>query len=163
MTEPIRIDPATPADVPLILELIRGLAEYERLSDQCVATEDALRQHLFGPRPAAEVVIARVGGEPVGFALFFSTFSTFLAKPGVYLEDVYVKPEHRRRGVGRALLLHLAKLTVARGCGRLEWAALDWNEPAIRFYRGIGAVTLDEWTTFRLTGDALAAFASERG
>lgn len=156
---PISIDPAGEADVPLILSMIRELAEYERLAHACVATEEALRAHLFGPRPAAEVVIARIGEEPVGFALFFPTFSTFLAKPGIYLEDVYVRPPFRRQGVGRALLRHLAKLAVERDCGRVEWAALDWNEPAIRFYRKIGAITLDEWTTFRLAGAALQAFA----
>ena len=155
---PIRIDAAAEADVPLVLAMIRELAEYERLAHACVATEDALRTHLFGPRPAAEVVIARIDVQPVGFALFFPTFSTFLAKPGIYLEDVYVKPPFRRQGVGRALLHHLASLAVARDYGRLEWAALDWNEPAIRFYRKIGAVTMDEWTTFRLAGDALRTF-----
>ena len=156
----ISIDAAAEADLPLILGMIRELAEFEHLAHACVATEDDLRLHLFGPRPAAEVVIARIGGQPVGFALFFPTFSTFLAKPGLYLEDVYVKPEVRRQGVGRALLQHLARLAMARDCGRLEWAALDWNEPAIRFYRKIGAVTMDEWTTFRLTGDALEQFAA---
>jgi GNAT superfamily N-acetyltransferase len=159
--EPIRIAPATPADVPVILAFIRELAEYERLSDACVATEAALREHFFGPRPAAEVLIARVGGAPAGFALYFGTFSTFLARPGIHLEDLYVRADLRRRGVGRALLQHLAGIAVARGCGRLEWAALDWNEPAIRFYEKIGAVKLDEWTTFRLAGEPLQRFAGE--
>ena len=154
-----KIDPATPADVPVILSFIRELAEYEQLSDRCVATEQALREHLFGPRPAAEVLIARVDGASAGFALFFGTFSTFLAKPGIYLEDLYVRPDRRRQGVGRALLHGLARIAVERGCGRLEWAALNWNEPAIRFYEKIGAVKLDEWTTFRLSGESLESFA----
>jgi GNAT superfamily N-acetyltransferase len=155
----IHVARATLPDVPAILSFIRELAEYERLSDRCVATEAGLREHLFGPRPAAEVLIARVGGPPAGFALYFGTFSTFLAQPGIYLEDLYVRAELRRRGVGRALLQHLARIAVSRGCGRLEWAALDWNDPAIRFYEKIGAVKLDEWTTFRLGDQALARFA----
>ena len=155
----VHIVPATPADVPVILQFIRELAEYEKLSDRCIATEEMLREHLFGLRPAAEVLIARVGDEPVGFALYFGTFSTFLAKPGIYLEDLYVRLEFRRQGVGRALLHRLAQLAVERGCGRLEWAALDWNEPAIRFYEKIGAVKLDEWTTFRLSDEPLRHFA----
>lgn len=150
---------ASEADVPAILSFIRELAEYERLSDRCVATEEMLRENLFGPRPAAEVLIARVGGAPAGFALYFGTFSTFLAKPGIYLEDLYVRADFRRRGVGRALLQRLAQIAVSRGCGRLEWAALDWNEPAIRFYENIGAVKLDEWTTFRLSDEPLRRFA----
>ena len=159
MTASCTVTDATVADVPVILSFIRELAEYERLSHACVASEEALREHLFGPRPAAEVLIARVGGAPAGFALYFGTFSTFLAKPGIYLEDLYVRPDMRRRGVGQALLLHLAGIAVERGCGRLEWAALDWNEPAIRFYEKLGAVKLDEWTTFRLTGESLHRFA----
>ena len=158
----VHIAPATPADVPAILSFIRELAEYEKLSHRCVATEAGLREHLFGPRPAAEVLIARVDGAPVGFALYFGTFSTFLAKPGIYLEDLYVRGDLRRRGVGRALLQHLARIAVARGCGRLEWAALDWNEPAVRFYEKIGAVKLDDWTTFRLGDEPLERFAAER-
>lgn len=157
----IQIDPASPSDVPVILSFIRGLAEYEKLSDRCIATEAMLREHLFGPRPAAEVLIARVGDEPAGFALYFGTFSTFLAKPGIYLEDLYVRPEFRRKGVGRTLLRRLAQIALERGCGRLEWAALDWNEPAIRFYEKIGAVKLDDWTSFRLGGEPLERFASE--
>ena len=157
-----KIDPATPADVPVILSFIRELAEYEQLSDRCVATEQALREHLFGPRPAAEVLIAWVDGASAGFALYFGTFSTFMAKPGIYLEDLYVRAKLRRQGVGHALLQHLAGIAVERGCGRLEWAALDWNEPAIRFYEKIGAVKLDEWTTFRLTEEALQRFAGAR-
>ena len=162
MTASCTVTDATVADVPVILSFIRELAEYERLSHACVASEEALREHLFGPRPAAEVLIARVGGAPAGFALYFGTFSTFLAKPGIYLEDLYVRPDMRRRGVGHALLHHLAGIAVARGCGRLEWAALDWNEPAIRFYEKLGTVKLDEWTTFRLTGESLHRFAGAK-
>jgi GNAT superfamily N-acetyltransferase len=156
----VRIDRAVEADVPLILRFIQELAEYERLSHEVVATEERLRETLFGPRPAAEVVIARAAGEPVGFALYFTTYSTFLARPGIYLEDLFVLPAWRSRGIGRALLTHLAQLAVRRGCGRLEWAVLDWNEPAIAFYRRLGARPMDDWTTFRLTGDALTRLAS---
>ena len=159
MAESCTVTAATAADVPVILSFIRELAEYERLSHVCVATEEALRDHLFGPRPAAEVLIARVGRAPAGFALYFGTFSTFLGKPGIYLEDLYVRPDLRRQGVGAALLRHLAAIAVQRGCGRLEWAALDWNEPAIQFYEKIGAVKLEEWTAFRLTGASLQRFA----
>src|SRR5688572_21380487 len=128
----LRIDPAVEADVPLILSLVRGLAEYEKLSDAVIATEDALRRTLFGPRPFSEVLIARVGaGESAGFALFFHNYSTFLAKPGIYLEDLFVVPAYRRRGVGLALLRRVAQLAADRGCGRVEWAVLDWNQPAI--------------------------------
>ena len=151
----IQITEATAADVPLILELIRGLADYERLSDQVTATEDKLRDTLFGTRPAADVLLARVGGECAGFALFFPNYSTFLAKPGVFLEDLYVKPEWRGKGIGKALLLRVARIARERGCGRFEWEVLDWNEPAIGFYRSLGAVPLDEWTKFRITGEAL--------
>lgn len=156
----ITIDPATARDVPLILSFIRDLAAYEQLSHEVVATEDRLREHLFGPRPAAEVVIARAGDSPAGFALFFPTYSTFLARPGLYLEDLFVSPDFRGRGIGRALLLHLARLAVARGCGRLEWSVLDWNAPAIAFYQRLGARPLDDWTTYRLTGDALTTLAT---
>ncbi len=146
-------------DVPLILLFIRRLAKYERLAHEVVATTDGLRHWLFGPRPAAEVVIAEWEGSPAGFALFFHNFSTFLGRPGVYLEDLYVEPAHRGRGIGRALLAHLARLAVERGCGRLEWWVLDWNEDAIRFYRSLGAVAMDDWTVFRVSGDELAALA----
>jgi GNAT superfamily N-acetyltransferase len=152
---------ATPADTPTIAALIRALAEYERLSHEVVLDEDELRAHLFGERRYAEVVLAEHDGEVVGFALFFHNFSTFLAKPGIYLEDLFVKPEHRGGGHGRALLAHLAKLAVERGCGRLEWAVLDWNEPSIAFYRSLGATAMDDWTTYRLTGEALSALARE--
>jgi GNAT superfamily N-acetyltransferase len=141
--------------VPLILSFIRELAEYERLSHEVVATEEALRDHLFGERPVAEVVIAESGGDPAGFALFFYSFSTFLSRPGIYLEDLYVKPEFRGKGMGRALLIHLARLAKERGCGRLEWSVLDWNEPAIGFYRGLGASPVGGWTVYRVTGEAL--------
>jgi len=158
----LRIVSAVAADLPLIHRFIRELADYERLLDAVTATEEKLRRTLFGPRPAAEVVLAYDGDEPVGFALFFPNYSTFLAQPGIYLEDLYVRPEARGRGVGRALLVYLARLAVERGCGRLEWAVLDWNESAIRFYKGIGARPMDDWITFRLTGDALARLAAER-
>jgi GNAT superfamily N-acetyltransferase len=156
----IRLDAATVGDVPLILRFIKELAEYERLSHEVVATEDGLRETLFGDRPAAEVVIARAAGEPMGFALYFTTYSTFLGRPGIYLEDLFVLPEWRGRGVGRALLTHLAKLAVARRCGRLEWAVLDWNERAIGFYKRLGARPMDDWTVYRVTGDALTALAT---
>jgi GNAT superfamily N-acetyltransferase len=155
-----RIESARERDVPLILRLIKGLAEYEKLAHEVVATEERLRQSLFGPHPSAEVVIAYVGDEAVGFALFFHTYSTFLAQRGLYLEDLFVLPEWRGRGAGRALLTHLARIAAERGCGRFEWSVLDWNEPAIDFYRSLGAVGLDEWTVFRLDEEALAALAS---
>lgn len=151
-----RISPATEADVPAILDLIRGLAAYEKLAHTVVATEDALRRTLFGPRPAAEVLLAFDGSEPVGFALFFPNYSTFLAKPGLYLEDLFVKPEARGRGIGLALLRRLASIARDRNYGRMEWSVLDWNEPAIGFYKKLGAVAMDEWTIFRLTEDVIA-------
>jgi GNAT superfamily N-acetyltransferase len=150
---------AQAADVPLVLTFIRELAVYERLEDQVVATEADLATALFGPRPYAEVLLGCLEGEPVGYALFFHNFSTFLGKPGIHLEDLFVRPAARGAGVGRRLLAHLAHLTLERGCGRLDWAVLDWNEPSIGFYRGLGAATLDDWTTFRLSGDALARLA----
>jgi GNAT superfamily N-acetyltransferase len=156
------IRPATIDDVPTIARMIRALAEYERLSHEAVFREEALREHLFGPRKYAEVVFAEEAGEVVGFALFFHNFSTFLAKPGLYLEDLFVVPERRGRGHGEALLRHLAKLAVERGCGRFEWAVLDWNADAIQFYERLGAVPMKEWRIFRLTGDALARLANER-
>jgi GNAT superfamily N-acetyltransferase len=151
---------ATAADVPQILAFIRALAEYERLLHEVVATEDGIRQALFGPRPYAEVVLAEDAGMPIGFALFFHTFSTFLGQPGIYLEDLFVIPEARGKGVGKALLAELARLAVTRGCGRVEWAVLDWNAPAIRFYDGLGARPNEEWTVYRLTGASLAALAT---
>lgn len=154
------IRPATEDDVPIILSLIRELAEYERLSHEVVATEGLLRESLFGAWRGAEVLIACCKGAPAGFALFFHSFSTFLGRPGIYLEDLYVKPEFRGRGIGRALLTHLARLAKERGCGRLEWAVLDWNEPAIKLYKSIGAVPMDEWTVYRVTGEALETLAT---
>ncbi|MBP6773311.1 MAG: GNAT family N-acetyltransferase [Gemmatimonadaceae bacterium] len=151
---------ATPDDVTLIRELIEGLADYERLRHECVATDASLRETLFGARPYAEVIIADVEGSAAGFALFFHNYSTFLAKPGIYLEDLFVRPEQRGRGVGKALLQRLAQLAVERGCGRLEWSVLDWNADAIGFYRSLGARPQDEWTVFRVTGDALTQLAS---
>ena len=150
---------ATESDCSQILSFIRELAEYERLSHLLTVTLDDLRRALFGERPYAEVILAYDQDTPVGFALFFHNFSTFLGKPGLYLEDLYIKPESRGRGIGRAMLVYLARLAVERSCGRLEWAVLDWNEPAINFYRRIGAEPLDDWTTFRLSGGALAQLA----
>jgi len=146
---------ARPADAALVLRFIRALAEYEKLSDQVVSTEAGITETLFGPRPAAESLIAEVDGVPAGFAIFFSNYSTFLARPGIYLEDLFVLPDFRRQGVGRALFGHVARLAVERRCGRFEWSVLDWNEPAIAFYRSLGAVPLADWTVFRLTGEAL--------
>jgi GNAT superfamily N-acetyltransferase len=160
VSEAIRIAPAVRADVPVILELIRELADYERLSHQVVATAADLEAELFGARPAAEVLIARAGGDPVGFALFFHNFSTFLGRRGLYLEDLYVKPAARGKGYGKALLVELARMAVERKCGRLEWAVLDWNAPAIGFYEGLGARKLDEWRVFRLAGEALTRLAA---
>jgi len=142
---------ATEGDVPLILQFIRDLAEYERLSDKVIATEERLRASLFGSPRFAEVIIAEEDAVPVGFALFFHNYSTFLAQPGIYLEDLFVKPEARGRGYGKALLMHLAQLARERGCGRVEWAVLNWNQPSIDFYKALGAVPMDEWTVFRLT------------
>ena len=154
-----RIERATERDVPLILRLITALAEYEKMSADVIATEATLRQSLFGPHPAAEVVIAYAGDQPAGFALFFHNYSTFLGQPGIYLEDLYVMPEWRGHGFGKRLLAHLAALAVERGCGRLEWSVLDWNEPAIGFYKKLGAKPMDEWTVFRVTGGALQQLA----
>jgi Acetyltransferases len=155
----VSVRAAAESDLPLILHLIQSLAEYERLRDQCIATEEKLRATLFGGQPAAEVLIASVQSEAVGFALFFQNYSTFLAQPGIFLEDLFVKPEARGKGVGHALLSSLARLAVERNCGRLEWNVLDWNELAISFYKGIGALPMDEWTTFRMTGEALQKLA----
>jgi GNAT superfamily N-acetyltransferase len=156
----LRIERATERDVPLILRLITELAEYERMSDEVVATEDGLRRTLFGPRPAAEVIVGYAGGEPAGFALFFHNYSTFLGKPGLYLEDLFVVPAFRGRGYGKALLVHLAKLAVERDCGRFEWSVLDWNEPAIGFYKKLGATPMEAWTIMRVAGDALHKLAA---
>jgi GNAT superfamily N-acetyltransferase len=156
-----RIAPATPSDVPALLQLIRGLAEYEKLSHEVSATADGLHAALFGSRPVAEAILARLGGEAVGFAVFFHKFSTFVGRPGIYLEDLFVLPEHRGKGIGKALLLHVAALASERGCGRFEWAVLDWNKPAIEFYRGLGARAMDEWTLYRLSGEPLAALSKK--
>jgi GNAT superfamily N-acetyltransferase len=161
MTDPVRIVPATAAEVPLILRFVKDLAEYERLAGDVVATEETLGATLFGAEPAAEVVLAYVGAEAAGFALFFHTYSTFLARRGLYLEDLFVRPEWRGRGVGRRLLAYLAAVAVERGCGRLEWSVLDWNESAIRFYEGLGARPMAEWTVYRLTGEALGELARD--
>lgn len=149
---------ATPADVPSIARLIRALAEYERLPQY--VEEDRLRDHLFGPRPFAEVLVAEDTGEVVGFALFFHNYSTFRCHPGLYLEDLFVFPEARGRGHGKSLLLALARLALERDCARVDWAVLNWNEPALGFYRALGAVPLDDWTTYRLTGEALTRAAA---
>lgn len=155
----VRIVAATERDTATILALIKGLAQYERLGHEVEATEDDIRESLFGDWPSAEVVLAYVGSEVAGFALFFHNFSTFVGRRGLYLEDLFVLPAWRSRGVGRRLLSHLAKLAIERRCGRMEWWVLDWNEPAIRFYRSLGAVPMDDWTVYRLTGDALARLA----
>ena len=159
-TPPFAIAPATPDDVPLILSMVRELAEYERLAHEVTATDALLRDALFGPSPVAHAVVARDGSAPAGFALYFFNFSTFLAKPGLYLEDLFVRPAWRKRGLGRLLLVHLARIAVERGCGRMEWSVLNWNETALRVYRAIGATPLNEWTVQRLTGQALADLAS---
>ncbi len=160
MVAPISIRPATADDTAQILAFIRGLAEYEKLSHACLATELTLRETLFGPRPFAEVLIGECDGAPAGFALFFHNYSTFRARPGIYLEDLFVVPAQRGKGIGKALLRELARLAVERRCARLEWSVLDWNEPAIRFYRSLGAEPLEEWTMFRVTDDALSRLAS---
>jgi GNAT superfamily N-acetyltransferase len=155
----ITIAPAAPADVPLILEFLCELAAYEKLAHEVVATPEDMHAAIFGERPVVETVIARLDGEAVGYALFFPTFSTFLGKPGLYLEDLYVRPAARGFGVGRKLLEHLAGITVERGWGRLEWSVPDWNEPSIAFYKKMGAKPMDEWTVFRLTGESLRRLA----
>jgi GNAT superfamily N-acetyltransferase len=150
-----RVREASEGDVPLILTFIRELADYEKLSHEVVATEEGLRESLFAGRRYAEVLIAEHDGAPAGFALYFHNFSTFLGKPGIYLEDLYVRPELRESGIGRQLLVKLAHLALQRGCGRLEWSVLDWNEPSIGFYRQLGAVAMDDWTVYRVSDDAL--------
>ena len=150
------IRPARPDDAEVLARLIRELAVYEKLEHEAKATAESLRRHLFGARPYAEAILAEVGEEPAGFALFFHNFSTFRGQPGLYLEDIFVRPEHRGRGLGKALFQHVAALAVERGCGRLEWAVLDWNAPALGFYRGLGARPMDDWTIHRLDNDALA-------
>jgi len=157
--EDFHIRPACVEDAPIILELIRDLATYERAPEEVTATEEQLVDVLFGERPAAEVLLAFEGESPVGFALFFHNFSTWLGRPGLYLEDLFVKPKKRGNGYGRALLVELAKIAMERGCGRMEWAVLDWNEPAIKFYHALGARPMDEWTVFRLTRDGIEKLA----
>jgi GNAT superfamily N-acetyltransferase len=158
----LQIRPATEQDVAVILDLIRQLADYERLSDKVIANEQSIRDTLFGERPGAEVLLASLDGEIAGFAVFFTNYSTFLAKPGLYLEDLFVKPHARGKGIGKALLARLAKIAIARECGRVEWSVLNWNEPSIRFYEALGAVPLTDWTTYRLTGESLAKLAGNR-
>jgi GNAT superfamily N-acetyltransferase len=153
MTNPIR--PATPQDIPAILHLLRELAAFEHLSDACVATESLLHQHLFGPSPAAGALVAVSENQVIGYAIYFRTFSTFLALPGLYLEDLYIQPAYRRRGLAKSMLAEICRIAVSRGYGRVEWAVLKWNQPAITFYESIGAVPLDEWQGYRLTGPAL--------
>jgi GNAT superfamily N-acetyltransferase len=153
------IRPATPADVPAIAQLIRDLAEYEKLAHEVRLDETQLREHLFGARRFVEALVAEEQGEVIGFALFFHNYSTFLGKPGLYLEDLFVKPARRGGGHGKALLRELARIAVERGCGRLEWSVLNWNEPAIRFYEALGAAPMKEWTVYRLTGEALSRAA----
>jgi GNAT superfamily N-acetyltransferase len=155
------ISPATPADIPAILDFIRKLAEYEHLSHTVTATEADLHNHLFGPAPAAEVLLAKIADKPIGFALYFTTFSTFLGSPGIWLEDLFVSPDHRHRGIGQALLRAVANIAIKRNCGRLEWSVLDWNQPAIQLYKKLGAVPMNDWTTQRLTGEALLRLANE--
>jgi GNAT superfamily N-acetyltransferase len=158
-----RIRAAVPADAPVILEMIRALAEYEKAPNDAVVTEEQIRQTLFGAHRSAEVVLACEGEVPVGFAVFFHNYSTWLGRAGLYLEDLFVRPDARERGYGRRLLAHLAMLAEQRGCLRMEWSVLDWNAPAIGFYRAIGANPMDEWTVYRLTGPALSALAREAG
>ena len=159
MSSDFNICPARVEDVPMILQLIRDLATYERAPDEVVATEEKLVDVLFGERPVAEVLLAFENESPVGFAVYFYNFSTWLGRPGLYLEDLFVKPEKRGKGYGRALLVELAKIARDRGCGRMEWAVLNWNEPAIKFYQTLGAKPMNEWTVFRLTRDEIAKLA----
>jgi len=159
MDSTIEIRTAKKEDVPLILSFIKELAEYERLAQEVVATEEILTESLFGEDSVTEVALAYYNNQPVGFALFFHNFSTFLGRKGIYLEDIYVKPEYRGKGIGKALLCHLAKIAKERNCGRLEWAVLNWNKPAIKFFKSLGAIPMDEWTTYRLAGKSLAKLA----
>jgi GNAT superfamily N-acetyltransferase len=160
VTDAAQIRPATANDVPVVLDLIRELAEYEKLLHEVVATEALVRESLFGPKPVAECVLACVNGNPVGFALFFHNYSTFKGRAGLFLEDLFVRPEFRGQGIGEALLKHLARLAVERGCARMEWAVLDWNKRAIQFYERMGAAGVHDWTIFRVTGDALVRLGS---
>ena len=162
MPQNFEIKLATAADTPVILSFIKKLAVYEKLAHEVTATEDTLRETLFGERRYAEVIIGYHGSEPVGFALFFHNYSTFLGKPGIYLEDLFVDERYRGKGFGKALLIYLAKLAKQRNCGRLEWSVLDWNEPSIKFYKSLGARSMDEWNVFRLTGETLDRLANEQ-
>jgi GNAT superfamily N-acetyltransferase len=155
----LQLRTATDADAELILSFIKALAEYEKLSHEVVADVETLRKTLFGERQVAEVIIAEYDQKPAGFALFFHNYSTFLGKPGIFLEDLFVQPEYRGKGIGKQLLVQLAKIAVERDCGRVEWHVLDWNEPAIKFYRNLGAQSLDDWTTFRVTGEVMEKLA----
>ena len=157
----LTLRPAGVDDIPIVLQLICDLATYERAPNEVTATEEGLREALFGEKPAAEVLLAFEGAEPVGFAVFFHNFSTWLGRRGLYLEDLFVKPEARGKGYGRALLVHLAKIAHDRDCGRMEWAVLDWNDPAIQFYLKLGAKPMEEWTVFRLTREGIAALAEQ--
>jgi GNAT superfamily N-acetyltransferase len=159
----VTIRPAAEPDVPVILDLIRQLAIYERLEHEVVATEERVRKTLFGAKPSAEAILAEKEQECVGFALFFESYSTFLAQPGIYLEDLFVKPHMRGKGVGSALLQHLAAIAIERNCGRMEWGVLNWNEPSIQFYKNLGAIPMDEWTKYRLTGNAIERLATKVG
>lgn len=160
-TVQVNVRPAQPEDVPALFSLIQALAKYEKLSHQVTGNEDLLREHLFGDRPYAEALLAEYGGNPAGLALFFYNYSTFLTKPGIYLEDLFVLPEYRRLGIGTLLLTQLAQRAKEEGCGRLEWSVLDWNEPAIAFYQRMGADILPDWRICRVTGNALTALAKE--
>jgi GNAT superfamily N-acetyltransferase len=157
----LRVEKATARDVPLVLRFIRELAEYEKMLHGVTATEEGLRETLFGPRPSAEVLLAYDDEEPAGFAIYFFNYSSFVDRQGLYLEDLYVRPEARGKGAGRLLLSHLARIAIERGCCRLEWAVLDWNEPAIGFYKRLGAHAMDDWTVFRLSGEALQDLAGQ--
>jgi len=159
MVSQLILRPVEPTDVPVLFRLIQALAEYEKLSYAVTGNADALKEHLFGSRPYAEAIIVEYAGQAVGFALFFSSYSTFLTQPGIYLEDLFVLPEYRRLGIGKAMLSYLAGLAVERGCGRLEWSVLDWNEPAIAFYRRMGAAVLPDWRICRVTGESLTQLA----
>ena len=161
MPNELRIIPAEATHVPLVLQFVQELAEYEKLTDSVVATEELLHESLFGANPKVEAVLANWADEPAGFALFFHNFSTCLGRPGLYLEDLFVRPAYRGKGIGQALMRHLAKLAVERKCGRFEWWVLDWNEKAIRFYESLGAEAMSDWTVFRVTGDALTRLATD--
>ena len=156
----LTIRPATPADVPTLIQFIRELADYEKLLHECHATAPDLHIHLFGPTPYAQAILACIDGAPVGFALFFHNYSTFRTRPGIYLEDLYVQPHHRGSGIGKALLKHLAKIALSQNCARLEWSVLNWNTPSIAFYESLGATPQSDWTTFRLTRQTLQDLAA---